>query len=217
MKEKLKKIMDSFHKYNTEKMAYLAFGLSDEVEYDALVVAPSFTPYKLKLDSVCTVTTLREGAYISGYLVKKDGMKIAWIKTSSSASNLIDHIAVAAELKFKKIIFIGAVGALTSKYALGDICTSGFYISGGYANTYLKDSIKDFVPFERIYPDMMYIDKVVLDLKKKGYELRKASVFCTDSIACEYYHLDEIKEGHLLVTYVPLELPIDGQPIEILS
>ena len=26
-----------------------------------------------------------------------------------------------------------------------------------------------------------------------GYELKRSSVYCTDSIALEYYHLDEIK------------------------
>ena len=31
------------------------------------------------------------------------------------------------------------------------------------------------------------------DEKRKGYDIRKASVFCTPSIALEYMHLDEIK------------------------
>ena len=75
-------------------MAFFTFGLSKETEYDALVVAPSYTPYKLKMDQYCKVTTLQEGAYIAGYLVEKDGMKIAWIKIGSSDSNCIDYIAV---------------------------------------------------------------------------------------------------------------------------
>ena len=100
-------------------MAAQAFGLSEETAYDALVIAPSYTPYKLRMNEYCTVTTLKEGAYIAGYLVEKDGMKIAWIKIGSSAGNLIDHLALCAELTFSKMIFIGAVGALKESFALG--------------------------------------------------------------------------------------------------
>ena len=194
MKEKMRRILDQIHHYNSSDMAFFTFGLSKETEYDALVVAPSYTPYKLKMDQYCKVTTLQEGAYIAGYLVEKDGMKIAWIKIGSSDSNCIDYIAVCAELNFKKMVFIGAVGALKDSFNLGDICTPEYSISGGYANTYLKESIKDYVPFEKVTPDMKYVDHVISIGKEHGYVVRKASVFCTASIALEYYHLDEIKE-----------------------
>ena len=192
MKEKMLNILNAIHKYNSEKMALQAFGLSDEIEYDALVVAPSYTPYKLLKDASYKITLLKEGAYIAGYLVEKDELKIAWVKTASGAGNCIDHIAVCAELKFKKMIFIGAVGALKKEFELGDICTPSYSIAGGYTNTYLKDSIKDFVPFERVAPNMAFTDKVVNNFEKEGRVLKKASVFCTDSIALEYLHLDEI-------------------------
>lgn len=140
------------------------------------------------------MTTLREGAYIAGYLVEKDDLKIAWVKIGSSAGNLIDHVAICGKLKFKTMIFIGAVGALKKEFGLGDICTPSFSISGGYTNTYLKESIRDFVPFEKVEPEMSFIDEVIDIGKKKGYDIKKSSVFCTDSIALEYYHLDEIRD-----------------------
>ena len=62
MKERMKRIVDAFHRYNSERMAMQAFGLSDEIPYDALVIAPSFTPYRLHMDETCSVTTLRDGA-----------------------------------------------------------------------------------------------------------------------------------------------------------
>lgn len=194
MKKRMIEIMDKFHQYNSDNMAYLAFGLDQKEHYDALVVAPSFSPYKLKMDRYCRVTTLKEGAYLAGYLVEKDGLKLAWIKTASSDSNLIDHVAVCAELTFGKMIFIGAVGALKPEFALGDLCTPSYSIAGGFAHTYLKDSIKDFVPFERVEPDMEFVDRIVGIAEESGFELKKASVFCTPSIAAEYYHLEEIKE-----------------------
>lgn len=194
MKKRMIEIMDKFHQYNSDNMAYLAFGLDQKEHYDALVVAPSFSPYKLKMDRYCRVTTLKEGAYLAGYLVEKDGLKLAWIKTASSDSNLIDHVAVCAELTFDKMIFIGAVGALKPEFALGDLCTPSYSIAGGFAHTYLKDSIKDFVPFERVEPDMEFVDRIVGIAEESGFELKKASVFCTPSIAAEYYHIEEIKE-----------------------
>ena len=194
MKKRMIEIMDKFHQYNSDNMAYIAFGLDQKEHYDALVVAPSFSPYKLKMDRYCRVTTLKEGAYLAGYLVEKDGLKLAWIKTASSDSNLIDHVAVCAELTFDKMIFIGAVGALKPEFALGDLCTPSYSIAGGFAHTYLKDSIKDFVPFERVEPDMEFVDRIVGIAEESGFELKKASVFCTPSIAAEYYHIEEIKE-----------------------
>ena len=55
MKESLKRIVDAFHRYNTEHMAVQAFGLSEDITYDALVIAPSYTPYKLSMDETCKV------------------------------------------------------------------------------------------------------------------------------------------------------------------
>ena len=193
MKEKMHTILERMHRYNASNMAELAFGLDASETYDALVIAPSFTPYKLKLDEYCTVTTLKEGAYIGGYLVEKDGLKIAWIKVGSSAGNCIDHVAICAELNFKKMIFIGAVGALKPHLGLGDVCTPSFSISGSLADTFLKESIRGYVPFEKITPEFGFIDKVVKAGADKGYDIKKASVFCTPSVALEYYHLDEIR------------------------
>jgi purine-nucleoside phosphorylase len=194
MKKKLKQIVDAFHKYNSENMAFQAFGLSEDITYDALVIAPSFSPYKLKMERFCTVTTLKEGAYITGYLVEKDDKKIAWIKIGSSAGNLIDHLSLCAELTFKRMIFIGAVGALKDRFELGDVCTPSYSLSGSYADAYLKkNSIRETMLFSKTEPDMKYVDEVIAIGKDKGYDIKKASVFCTPSIALEYVHLDEIK------------------------
>ncbi len=194
MKEKLKNILDTFHKYNSEHMAAQAFGLNEDIVYDALVVAPSFSPYKLGMDATCKVTTLKEGAYIAGYLVEKDGLNIAWIKIGSSAGNVIDHMALCAELSIRKLIFIGAVGGLKPEFELGDVCTPSYSLSGSYADTYLmQDSIMENMLFAKVFPDMDYVDSVIEIGKAKGYEIKKGSVFCTPSIAMEYTHLDEIK------------------------
>jgi len=194
MKHELQRIVDNFHKYNSEHMAAQAFGFSEDKEYDALVIAPSYTPYKLRIDERYKVTTLKEGAYIGGYQVEGDGFTIAWMKIGSSAGNLVDHLALCAEIRFKRMVFIGAVGALKEGFNLGDICTPSYSISGSQTDVYLKGkSIRDAVTFEKVYPDEMFTDEVIKIGRDKGYDIRKASVFCTPSVALEYSRLDEIK------------------------
>lgn len=195
MKKVLKDIIDTFHKYGSEHAAAKVFGFDEDITYDALVVAPSYDPYKLKMDKDCEVLTLKERAYTAGYLVKKDNLNIAWIRIGSSAGNTIDHLAVCGELSIKQLIFVGSAGGLKKDFHLGDVCTPSFSISGSNADLYLKNnSIHEDTLFSKVVPDIEYVDKVVKLGKEKGYNIRKASVFCTPSIVLEYTHLDEIRE-----------------------
>ncbi|MBR6571021.1 MAG: phosphorylase [Clostridia bacterium] len=193
MTDRMKQILNNLHRYNMEHMANVNFGLPEEVAFDALVIAPSYTPHRLIEDASFHITELESRGYCAGYVVEKAGLKIAWARTTTGACNMLDYLVLCGELRFKKLIFIGAVGALKADVEIGDVCTPSYSIAGTLANTYLKDSLQDYVPFEKVYPDERYVDQVVALAKEKGHELRKASVFCTDSIAMEYSHLDEIK------------------------
>ncbi|MBP3611059.1 MAG: phosphorylase [Lachnospiraceae bacterium] len=194
MKQKMIDILNNMQRYNTSNMAYLNFGLDVSVEYDALVVAPGWKPTKIITDPSFQITRLAEHSYISGYLVEKDGLKIAWIQIASGGNNLIDHLTICGELKFKKLIFIGAVGSLRETFDVGDLCTPSYSVAGVFANAYLCNKLSDYKPFGKVYPDETYVDEIIELAKEHGYELKKASVFCTDSIALEYSHLDEIRE-----------------------
>lgn len=193
MTKRMEQILDNLHKYNMEHIANVNFGLSEDIMYDALVVAPSYSPYKVIRDKTYKITEMGAQSYCTGYEVEKDELKIAWIKTAAGGCNMLDYLLICGELKFKKLIFIGAVGALKESFNIGDICTPSYSIAGTLANTYLKDSIKDYVPFEKIYPDEEYVNRIIQLAKDNNYKIKKASVFCTDSIAMEYTHLDEIK------------------------
>lgn len=193
MNFKMRKILNNMQKYNSTDMAFQNFGLNSSILYDALVIAPGWKPTKLLDEKLFKVTVLTVHSYISGYLVEREGLRIAWVQIASSASNLIDHLAICAELKFKKLIFIGAAGALKEDINVGELYTPSYCVSGVFANTYLKQKLSDFVPFEKVFPNMNFVDKVITLSKDCGITLKKASVFCTDSIALEYSHLDEIK------------------------
>lgn len=193
MKSKMKKILDNLHKYNMKHLANINFGLAEDVVYDALVVAPSYSPYKVIIDDTFKITEMGSQSYCTGYEVEKDNLRIAWIKTAAGGCNMLDYLLICGELQFKKLIFIGAVGALKEEYNIGDICTPSYSVAGTLANTYLKDSIKDYVPFEKIYPNTQYIDSVIQLAEENNYTIKYASVFCADSIAMEYTHLEEIR------------------------
>lgn len=193
MTDRLKQILNKVHQYNVDGLAKINFGLTDDVVYDALVVAPSYSPYKLLKDGSFRITELGSQSYCQGFLVEKDGLKIAWIKTAAGGCNMLDYLLICGELQFRKLIFVGAVGALKKEFEIGDVCTPCFSVAGTLANTYLKESIRDYVPFERIYPDRDYVDKVLAMASENGYFIKEASVFCTDSIVMEYTHLDEIR------------------------
>lgn len=194
MKEQLKTILANMKKYNTGCMSLECFGFEPDVVYDAMVVAPSWKPTKIIRDDTFKVTQLTQHGYFSGFLVEKDGMKIAWAQVASGACNLLDHSIILGELQFKKLIFVGAVGSLVPEYDIGDFCTPSCCVAGVYAHHYLGDRLDDeFAPFKTVYPDGVYVDHVISLARENGYELKTAKVFCTDSISCEYSHLDEIR------------------------
>lgn len=193
MNQKLVNMLQNMQRYNASNLAEMTFGLNPDVEYDALVVAPGWKPTKIITDPSFKTTVLAEHSYVSGYLVEKDGLKIAWIQISSGGNNLIDHLTICGELKFKKLIFVGAVGALKEGFDVGDLCTPSYSVAGLFANAYLCEKLSDYKPFGKVYPDESYVNEVIALAKDNGYELKKASVYCTDSIALEYSHLEEIK------------------------
>lgn len=193
MTTKMEQILDKLHKYNMQHIANVNFGLAEDVVYDALVVAPSYSPYKVITDNSFIITEMGSQSYCTGYEVKKDNLRIAWIKTAAGGCNMLDYLLICGELQFKKLIFIGATGALKEAFSIGDICTPSYSVAGTLANTYLKDSIKDYIPFEKIYPDTEYVDSIIRLAEENNYTIKKASVFCTDSIVMEYTHLEEIK------------------------
>ena len=193
MKEKLKTVLDNMKRYNRGIMYQEIFGFDPDTEYDALVIAPGWHPVKIIKDPVYKVTLLSQHSYFAGYLVEKDGLKVAWAQTASGACNVLDHAIICADMNFRKCIFVGAVGGLSERYQIGDLCTPEECISGVYVNHYLDEQLTDFHPYEKIKPDQGYMNKIIELAKKAGYEMKPSKVFCTDSVALEYSHLDEIK------------------------
>ena len=194
MKPRLQQALENMQRHNAGVMSRECFGFEPEEVYDALVVAPGWKPDKTILDPSFTVTQLAQHAYFSGFLVEKEGVKIAWAQTASGACNVLDHVLVCAELQFKKFLFAGAVGGLVPGFPVGTISTPAVCYEGSYAGAYFKEKLPAFTPFSPVYPpDQAYVDRIVDLGRRLGHEIKRAKVFCTDSIALEYSHLDEIR------------------------
>lgn len=195
MKERLIQILNADKSISeSANMAMYEFGLSREKHYDVLVVAPGWKPDKIMAGFDVEITCTVIHSYISGYEVKGKDFLVGWIQCSTGASSLIDELSTCAYLDFDKLVFVGAVGSLVPEIGLGCLCTPAWCVSGNLANGYLLENIRDYVPFGRVYPnDPAFADRVIRLLKDQGIEMKKAPVFCTDSILCEYAHLDFIK------------------------
>lgn len=195
MKKRLREIFDADMSTTDYGAAVFSeFGLSTDKHYDLLVVAPGWKPVKIMKEFDVGITTAAAHSYISGYEVKFGGFLIAWIQTSPGACSLIDELSLCAFLDFDKLIFLGAVGSLTKDIGLGAVCTPSYCISGNLANGYLMEDINEYRPFGKVYPnDPGFVSDVVRLIKEAGYEIIQAPVFCTDSILCEYAHMDFIR------------------------
>ncbi len=192
MKNRMRQLLGADASYAREDndIAMYEFGLSREKHYDVLVVAPGWKPTVIMQDYDVEITCTKAVNYISGYEVKGEDFLIGWIQCSSGASSLIDELSTCAWLDFDKLVFVGAVGSLVPGIGLGALCTPQWCISGNLANGYLTEDIRQYKPFGRVYPnDPSFVQRVL----ERYPDMIQEPVFCTDSIFCEYAHLDFIK------------------------
>lgn len=191
MTNQMRRIIERDKQFNAGDMAAEVFGFRRDVHYDLLVVAPGWKATKILSETDYQVTVTAEHSYVSGYEVKMGNYLVAWAQTAAGGCNLIDHLILCAELDFDKLVFVGAVGGLKKGFEVGDVCIPTRCISGTMANAYLTEDIRSWKPFEVVTPhDETFLEQI---LTLADFPIKKASVYCTDSISCEYYHLDFIK------------------------
>lgn len=170
------------------------FGFDVNTHYDVLVVAPSWLPINLNFKENVEVTLTKKHTFFSGYEIKGKNIKIAWAQIASGASNMIDKLIACAELNFDKLVFLGAVGSLTSELEVGNICTPSFSIAGVYAHNYLNENLDMYEMNKKVLPnDEDFVLQVTSLANDLGIDLKRRGVFCTDSLVSEYSHLDYIK------------------------
>lgn len=192
--ETYKKMKDAFNKYNpTVDMLKVVYGLDSNENYDAIIVAPSWTPNKLLKHFNPIIKTMKQGPYFCGYEVEVQNKKFGFIQTASCSGNMIDCCMMLGNSICNKIIFIGAVGALSKELRLGDIVTPTYSIAGDGGSLYLYDNLSEKNYRKKIFQKEEYKKRLLDVAKMLDIDVKEKITYCTDTIFCEYYHLDEIK------------------------
>ncbi|MBN2772148.1 MAG: phosphorylase [Spirochaetes bacterium] len=180
-------------KYNNcDNLLKDIYGLDSDFEYDAIIVAPSWNPEIIFSEYEPVVKVEKKGPYYCGYTVEFEGKRFGYIQVAAGAANIIDSCLTLGGSKCKKVIFIGAAGALKSDIKLGDIVIPKYSIAGDGGSLYLYEKIAVENFRKKIYPDKDISQKVIETAKKLKIDIKEKIVYCTDSIFCEYYHLEDI-------------------------
>lgn len=189
------KLLHEAKRYNhTTDFLRSAYGLSSEEIFDAYVIAPGWTPEKIlaKYDAKIENIALKSG--YSTYIAEFDGVRLGWIKCGMSSSNVIDAMISLADTRTEPVIFLGAVGALKADIEIGELCTPLVSYAYDGASLYLHEKLSAENFGRAVRPACAdFIGKVLDSAAKSGIKITRRPTFCTDSIICEYAHLDEIK------------------------
>lgn len=187
---KLKLNMDRFS--GCTDILHNIYGLDENEEYEAIILAPSWKPEKIFKNFNAEIELVKKGPYYNGYIIQIGNRKYGYIQTGTGASNIADCCLTLGYAKCNKIIFIGAVGALKEDMVLGDIITPSKSIAGDGASLYLHQKISSSNFQTSVYPKEIVKEKTLNIARKIGIGLKEKVVYCTDSIFCEYFHLNDI-------------------------
>lgn len=168
------------------------YGLDENEQYEAIILAPSWNPEKIFKNCNAKIELLKKGPYYNSYIMEINDKKYGYIQTGSGASNMVDCCLTLGNSKCKKIIFIGAVGALSEDMLLGDIITPSKSIAGDGASLYLYEKVSANNFQTAVYPPKGAKENALTVANNMGIELKEKVVYCTDSIFCEYFHLNDI-------------------------
>ncbi|MDP4090975.1 MAG: phosphorylase [Bacillota bacterium] len=193
MKDLYLNMQASFQRYNDcTDMLQAIYGLDKDTLYDAIIVAPSWKPEKIFVNYKAEIKVMKQGPYFCGYEVTVGRQRFGYIQTSSCSGNIIDCCLALGNSVCDRVIFIGAVGSLKSEIKLGDIVVPKHCIAGDGGSLYLYDKITTENFRKHVYPDKELTRKVLEAAGDLNIKVEEKVVYCTDTIYCEYMHLNEI-------------------------
>ncbi|MBQ8280298.1 MAG: phosphorylase [Roseburia sp.] len=192
---KVQEILQEAKKYNhSTDLLKDIYGIDSKTQYDAVVLAPSWTAKKIYKHQEMKETCLVKHSSFASYEVEVNGKKLAWIQSGMGACNMLDTALCLAESVVDKVIFVGAVGAIQSDILIGELATPEVAIACEGATGYLQKQLVGNCACREVVPENMgFVEKVIGAAGEQSIEVTKRKVFCTDSIMAEYIHLPEIK------------------------
>lgn len=188
-------ILTKAEKYNNSSdLLFDVYRIKSDEIFDSFVMSTSWTPEKIFKNRNVKIECRQKGTYSSSYSIKYDNISLGWLQTASGASNIIDSAIMLAKNNVKKVIFVGAVGALKKDIKLGEIATPTESYSFEGSSLYLYDKPDVQYWGRTIAPkNDVFIENVIKNASLNNIKITKRKVFSVDSIICEYSHLDFIK------------------------
>lgn len=187
------KMHHAFQTYNPgADLLKAIYGLDSTFPYDAILVAPSWTPERIFKKFNARIRILEQRSYYCSYEIEIGEKTYGYVQTGSCGGNVIDCCMTIGKSACKQIIFVGAVGALTAHFSLGDLVTPSFAIAGDGGSLYLYDEVCGENLFKKIPQNAASKAHLLNIATQLNIPIKEAVTYCTDSIFCEYFHLEEI-------------------------
>lgn len=186
-------IINRFNQYNpTDDILNTVLGLDSSFAYQAIILAPSWKPEQVFKNNNPIITLKRGRSYYSSYEVNIEGKRYGYIITGGGSGTMLDRCLPLGSSKCNNIFFIGDAGALVNDINVGDIVTPKYSIAGDGGSLYLHDRISVENFRKTVYPQKESIDRLQQAALALNITIGEKVHYCTDSIICEYYHLDDI-------------------------
>lgn len=202
-------------KYNqTDDMLFNAYAISSDETFDAVVIAPSWTPMRVNGFSNAQITDCKTLAAekakqnsqastrqplmkkkSESFIIEWENLHIAWLKTGTCAGNVMDSVLFLSNSKTDRVIFVGAAGGVMPDVALSEVLTPSVCYDYLGATRYLQERL-DWSDFgSEVHPSNPYFISRIFEIaQQQGIDLVSRPVFCTDTIMGEYIHIDEIRQ-----------------------
>lgn len=196
-------IKNNFEKFQSiDDTCKKTYKLTPDIFYDAIVFSPTWCADKVINSKMFNVTKINQ-SWQSSYYVKSShysidkNKQIAWIQCGAGAGNLMDSMIVCSNLRFKTMFFVGDAYTINSNFRIGDLCTPIECITANGNLCYLTESLAGHIgPFYKYKESVQTIQSIVNISKREQpfFTAIPTKIFCTDTNAVIYSHIDEIKE-----------------------
>jgi nucleoside phosphorylase len=191
-----------------------AYAISSDEEFDAVVLAPTWTPMRVngfagaKIIDCKAAAAEKAGknAQNSGrqpmmkkksesYIIEWENLRIAWLKTGTCAGNVMDTVLFLSNLKTDRLIFVGAAGGVKPEVPLSEVLTPDVCYDYLGATRYLQERLDGSGFGSEVLPgNPRFISRILDMAQQQETGLVSRPVFCTDTIMGEYIHMEQIRQ-----------------------
>jgi len=191
-----RRLLEAQKKHGSEKADICRYALSTDVENirENVVLAPCWVPESMPEMGNATLLSTAKNAAIKVYDVEKDGRHFSYINTGIGGPMVTEAVLALGVTACKNILLLGSVGAADENIEIGDLIVAKHAVNGlGTPFYMMQDSItSDNLMGKNILPDEKFTERLLGTVGKDKYHF--VPVFSTDSVFCQFAHMDEIKE-----------------------